>query len=149
MTNKDYISINRNGVFVGNKPATKYNRQTISKMGYIKKVFNLPGLEDISEIRVLQSSTIGMPLMSGYPEPSKTGRYVWIQAVTKYGETPWIFRLDDQGRTDVAGLCAFQAAWTIGQYPNWVDRLVSAAKMKAAADRAKAYYEKNFMQHQM
>ena len=128
MTNQDYITINRNGIFVGGKQTTKYHDQTIIKTEFICKLFNIPGLEEISEIRVLQSDTYGTVFQPGEPKPSKTGHYIWIQAVTKYGVSPWIFRLDDTGRKDVAGLCAFQCAWTVAQYPNWVNKLLMAAK---------------------
>ena len=80
MTNKDYITINRSGVFMDNKPIKTYNGQPISKMEFIKKVFNLPGLEDIHEIRVLQSDTYGTVFQPGEPKTSKTGHYIWIQA---------------------------------------------------------------------
>ena len=132
MTNNDYVTIRRDGIFVGDKPATMYHNQPITKIEQIKQVFRTPGLEDISEIRVLQSDTCGQVFYPGDPEPSVTGPYVWIQAVTKYGLSPWIFRLVDMGRKDVASLCPFQGAWTMRQYPNWVNRLVNTAKAMAA-----------------
>ena len=145
MTNKDYMTINRSGVFMDNKPIKTYNGQPISKMEFIKKVFNLPGLDEIKAIRVLQSDTNGTVFQPGNPKPSKTGHYIWIQAVTKYGVSPWIFRLDDTGRKDVAGLCAFQAAWTIGQYPNWVNRLVVTAKMARDIKKVKDSMDKMYV----
>lgn len=128
MTNQDYITINRNGIFVGGKQTTKYHDQTIIKTEYIYKLFTIPGLEEISEIRVLQSDTRGTVFQPGEPKPSKTGSYIWMQAVTKYGVSPWIFRLDDGNLANIPALCAFQCAWTVAQYPNWVNKLLMAAK---------------------
>lgn len=139
MTNKDYISINRKGVFVGDKPATKYHGQPIANLEQASYVFFMTaGLEKIKEIRVLQSDTYGQTFESGNPEPSKTGRYVWMQAVTEDGTTPWTFRLDGGDNSKkVASLCAFQCAWTINQHKNWVDYLVNAAKAAKAAEKVK------------
>jgi len=153
MTNKDYITINRGGVFIGNKPATMYHGQPIIKLEQIKQTFKMPGLEEIIELRVLLSDTCNLVFESGNPTPSKTGPYVWIQAVTKYGVSPWIFRLSDIGRKDIASLCAFQCAWTIRQYPAWVNRLIDTAKAKAAIsktndNKTNTYFEKNFGQFQ-
>ena len=50
ITNKDYITINRDGVFVDGKPATKYHGKEIAKLEQIKQVFETPGTEDILEI---------------------------------------------------------------------------------------------------
>lgn len=137
MTNKDYITINRSGIFIGGKPATMYHGQPISKIEQIKKTFEMPGLEEIIELRVLLSDTFDLVFEPGNPVPSKKGPYVWIQAVTKYGVSPWIFRLSDLGRKDIASLCAFQCAWTIRQYPAWVNRLIDTAKAASATEKAK------------
>ena len=37
ITNKDYITINRDGVFVDGKPATKYHGKEIAKLEQIKQ----------------------------------------------------------------------------------------------------------------
>lgn len=138
MTNKDYVLISRQGIFVEGKPANEYNGQQIAKTDYIKKLFLYPDLRTISEIHALQSDTKGTVFESGNPKPSKTGQYVWIQVVTPYGVSPWFFRLDNGNLKNTASLCAFQCAWTIGQYPNWVNRLINAAKATANAEKAKA-----------
>lgn len=137
MTIKDYVLISRQGIFVNGVPADKYNGQPIANKDYIEKLFKFSDLRDISEIRALQSDTKGTVFESGNPNPSKTGQYVWIQVVTKYGVSPWFFRVDNGNLKNTASLCAFQCAWTIGQYPNWVNRLVNAAKAKAATEKAK------------
>ena len=137
MTNNDYVTISRDGIFVGGKPATVYHGQTIAKPEQIMQVFKMPGLEDIIEFHVLQSHTAGQVFHPGNPEPAATGHYIWIRANTKYGMSPWIFRLSDIGRNDAASLCAFQGAWTLRQYPNWVNRLTDTAKAMAAAEKAR------------
>ncbi len=136
MTIKDYISISRQGIFVAGKPADKYNGQPIANVDYISKLFKYQDLKDISEIRALQSDTRGTVFEPGNPNPSKTGQYVWIQVVTKYGTSPWFFRVDNGNLKNIASLCAFQCAWTLGQYPNWVNRLVNAAKAENIAQKA-------------
>ena len=138
MTIKDYISISRQGIFVNGIPADKYNDQPIAKTDYIAKLFKYQDLREISEIRALQSDTRGTVFEPGNPSPSKTGQYVWIQVVTKYGVSPWFFRVDNGNLKNVASLCAFQCAWTMGQYPNWVNRLVNAAKAENATKQAKS-----------
>ena len=137
ITNKDYVLISRQGIFVEGKPADKYNDQPIANTDYIEKLFIYPDLREISEIRALQSDTSGTVFESGNPRPSKTGQYVWMQVVTKYGPSPWFFRADNGNLKNTASLCAFQCAWTIGQYPNWVNRLVNAAKAAKAAEKTK------------
>lgn len=136
ISNNDYVTISRDGIFVGGKPATVYHEQTIAKPEQIMQVWNMPGLEDIIELHVLQSDTDGQVFHPGNPEPAATGHYIWIRANTKYGMSPWIFRLSDIGRNDAASLCAFQCAWTLRQYPNWVNRLVTAAQANAANEKA-------------
>ena len=137
ISNNDYVTISRDGIFVGDKPATVYHKQTIAKPEQIKQIWNMPGLEDINELHVLQSDTSGQVFHPGNPESSATGHYIWIRANTKYGMSPWIFRLPDIGRDDAASLCAFQGAWTLRQYPNWVNRLTDTAKAMAAAEKAR------------
>ena len=137
MTIKDYISISRQGIFVNGIPADKYNDQPIINTDYIAKLFKYQDLRDISEIRALQSDTHGTVFEAGNPNPSKTGQYVWIQIVSKHGVSPWFFRADNGNLKDTASRCAFQCAWTIGQYPNWVNRLINATKAKNAAKKVK------------
>ena len=136
ISNNDYVTISRDGIFVGGKPATVYHGQTIAKPEQIMQVFKMPGLEDIIEFHVLQSDTAGQVFHAGNPESSATGHYIWIRANTKYGMSPWIFRLPDIGRDDAASLCAFQGAWTLRQYPNWVNRLVTVAQTMTATEKA-------------
>lgn len=130
ITSKDYIAINRDGVFVGGKPAIKYHGKKISRLYQIQDVFYTPGVEEILEIRVMQSDTYGEVFKSGNPNPAKDSPYVWIQAITKYGASPWLFRLqgDAYGENNVASLCAFNAAWTINQYQRWRDCLINTSK---------------------
>ncbi len=135
MTNNDYVTITREGIFVGDKPATVYHGQTIIKQRQIQQVFSMPGLDDITALHVLQSDTAGQVFHPGDPEPSTTGPYIWIRVDTKYGMSPWFFRLPDIGRKDTASLCAFQGAWTLRQYPNWINRLVTAAQASATAKK--------------
>ncbi len=132
ITSKDYITINRDGIFVDNKPATKYHGKEISRQDQIKQVFKTPGTEDILELHVLQSDTYGQVFQSGNPAPSKTGSYIWMRAVTKTGTTPWFFRLDNGLRPDTAAMCAFQCAWTINQHPRWVKTLLESSQKSDA-----------------
>ena len=128
ITNEDYITITRDGVFVGGKPARMYHGKYISKLETVKHMFFSPGTADLLEIRVMQSDTYGIPFKSGKPEPSVFGNYVWMQVVSKYGVSPWIFRLRSDAKNDVAETCAFNAAWTIEQHKNWRDCLLDASK---------------------
>lgn len=133
ITNKDYITISRDGVFVGGKPATKYHGKPIAKLQEVGYVFFMSaGLETIKEIHVLQSSTEGTVFEAGNPEPAKDGGHVWIQAVTETGTTPWIYRLGGNDGKDIASLCAFQCAWTLNQYPSWVKTLLKFANKSDA-----------------
>ena len=128
ITDKEYITINRDGVFVGGKKATKYNGRPIARVKELNFVFFMTaGLEKIKEIHVLQSSTEGKVFEAGNPEPSKTGGHIWIQAVTEAGTTPWIYRLGGNYDESTASLCGFQCAWTLNQYPSWVKTLLNAA----------------------
>ncbi|MBQ1997162.1 MAG: hypothetical protein R8M71_03495 [Alphaproteobacteria bacterium] len=137
ITNKDYITINRDGVFVDGKPATKYHGKEIAKLEQIKQALATPGTEDILEIRALQSDTYGQVLEFGNPVPSNIGACIWMQAVTKTGTTPWIFRLDNGLRTDTAAICAFQCAWAVNQNPKWIKTLLESSQKSNTFDQGK------------
>lgn len=128
ITNNDFITINRQGVFVGGKQTKKYHGKQIENLEQIKKVFSVPGIENIIEIRVMQSETKGMVFQFGNPVPSENGSCVWLQVVSEYGASPWVYRLNTGIDNNAAPLCAFQCVWTLCQYQRWRDYMLNATK---------------------
>lgn len=128
ITKQDFITINAKGLFVDGKTTKQYHGKTIEKFDEVKTLFDSPATKDMLEIRIMQSDTMGETFKIGNPEPSETGSCVWIQVVSKHGISPWVFRLCAGNGINVAGLCAFQTAWTLRQYHRWRDFLLNATK---------------------
>ena len=144
ITNKDYIAINRNGVFVGNQRATRYQGKPIAQLDKVENIFAIAdsqGSIEMScmlEIRVMLSDTKGKAFEAGKPIPAKDGAYVWIQAVTEYGVSPWISRFSEPCYGDIASLCAVQTMNTLAMHPQWRELLLKTSSNGKKAKLASA-----------
>ena len=133
ITNKDYIAINRNGVFVGGKKATRYQGQPIAQLDRVENVFHIADAQgsiemgSILEIRVMLSNTRGEVFKPGNPVPANNGSYVWLQAITEFGVSPWISRFSEPSYGDAASLCAIQTMNTLAMHPQWRELLLKTS----------------------
>jgi len=114
--NTKYITINKDGIFVGGKPATKYRGKEIFNIRYVKRQFSdiqkeYPG---VMELHVLSSETSGKYAEPGSPSPIH-GRYSWYRAKFNDGKTgAWVCSSVDYGDTvGCAKLCAFNCVFHI------------------------------------
>ena len=82
ISNQDYITVNKNGIFVAGKPATTYRGEEILFPKDIQNFFNDIQEESmlISDVHVLLSETAGKEKQVGKPV-GKNGKYVWSRVV--------------------------------------------------------------------
>lgn len=113
--NTEYITINKDGVFVGGKPATHYRGEEIFNIRYVKRRFSdiqkeYPG---VMELHVLLSETSGKYAEPGSPSPIH-GRYSWYRAKFNDGKTgAWVYSVDWGETVGCAKLCAFNCVFHI------------------------------------
>ena len=104
ITDKDYVTINADNVYVGGKPATQYHGEDIYRpylcVAYFKEARDIVREEygyELLELHCLQSSTKGEYGKTGNPTPDKDGTCSWVRAVYKNKENKtvaslWVFR---------------------------------------------------------
>ena len=106
--NTKYITINKNGIFVGGEPATTYNGEKIYSIHEVKSQFaeiqrNRP---EVQELHVGAFETAGFFAKPGNPS-GKFGRYAWVRVKASDGRLgPWVFCLDCYPPSFCAGFCA-------------------------------------------
>ena len=84
--NTEYITINKDGVFVGEKPATKYRGEDICwLLGLQKKFADIQRLnKNVAELHVLSSETCGESAKPGNPS-GKHGLNAWCRVKFENG----------------------------------------------------------------
>ena len=107
-----YITVNKDGIFVGGKPATTYRGEDICGMQSVKNMF--AGIQEqnpnITELHVLSSKTSGGYATVGNPSPEH-GRYAWCRVKNNDGKLGgWGFCSTYTSATDCANDCAFNCA---------------------------------------
>lgn len=118
ISDTDYITINRDGVFVGGKEATEYNGQNIWNLENLVLYFIQADATmkyehniGIKEIHCLQSSTDGEFAKTGEPIPDKDGTCAWCRVVFDDGRiSPWVFGDGYGYASDCASFCAVYCA---------------------------------------
>ena len=106
--NTEYITINKDGVFVGGKPATHYRGVKIYGINYVKNAF--AGIQEqnpnIIELHVLSSKTSGEFATVDNPS-SKHGSNAWCRVKNNGGKLGnWVFGYAYTS----AAYCAFNCA---------------------------------------
>ena len=91
--NTEYITINKDGVFVGGKPATTYRGVKIYGINYVQDA--LAWIQEqnpnITELHVLSSETSGYFATVGNPSSTR-GRYAWCRVKMTDGTIGgWVF----------------------------------------------------------
>lgn len=102
MTNQDYVTINVNGIFLGDKLTTSYRgkefesnvvKDAMTGFEILRNVFKY----DIEELHCLASETPGTHDTVGNPS-EKTGQYIWGRAkLSNNNVSPWVYVVDGVG----------------------------------------------------
>ena len=91
--NTEYITINKDGIFVGGKPATTYRGEKIFCIDDVREFFKSiqKTHPNIAELHVLSSETLGRYAVAGNPS-GKYGSNSWCRVVLNDGTVgSWIF----------------------------------------------------------
>ena len=113
--NTEYITINKDGIFVGGKPATHYRGEEIYDIRYIKRRFSdIQKLNpDVAELHVLSSETFGKYAKVGNPSGSHS-RNAWCRVKFNDGRiASWVFGHTYSSAVSCAGYCAYNCAYFV------------------------------------
>ncbi len=119
ISNQDYITVNKEGTFVGGKPTTKYLGEQIGRIDYVREYFvNIQQLHpDVAALHVLSSETYGEDLRKGDPSPKKHGRSAWCRTEFNDGKTTSWFLIRTYGSEAIcARLCAYNCVSSVCRY---------------------------------
>lgn len=125
--NTEYITINKDDVFVGGKPAIKYRGVEIAWIEHLWERFEAIQKmhPDIIEMHALSSETRGDYGVVGNPS-AKHGYNAWCRAKFNNGRvSPWVFAREFDSMDECASLCAYQC----------LDSFRISAQMRSAALR--------------
>lgn len=110
--NTEYITINKDGIFVGGKPATTYCGEKIRFSNGVRKKFaDIQRLnETVAELHVLSSETFGEYAKVGNPSGNH-GRTAWCRVKFENGNLgAWVFSYARGSAADCAYYCALYCA---------------------------------------
>ena len=113
--NTEYITINKDGIFVGGKRAKTYRGVRIDYMGDVRKLFaDIQKINpNVAELHALSSKTCGQFAVPGYPS-GEHGIYAWCRVKFNDGKTTsWVFRNAYAAAVTCAAYCAFVCAHCI------------------------------------
>ena len=105
--NTEYITINKDGIFVGGKTATTYREGNICFLGKVKENFAEIQRENpgIQELHVGAFDTAGFFAKPGNPS-GKFGKYAWCRVKLFNGFLrPWVFNIQYSFAADCASFC--------------------------------------------
>lgn len=113
--NTEYITINKDGIFVGGKPATTYMEWPILFTNNIKEMFAevKNKYPEMTDLQICASSTTGHFAKTGYPSVC-VGPNVWCR--TKFCDGhwgAWVFVLNYFSNHDCFGGCAYRCLYEI------------------------------------
>ena len=133
--NTEYITINKDGIFVGGKPATTYRGEEILLLNGVRKSFaDIQRLnETVAELHVLSSETFGEYAKVGNPS-GKHGRNAWCRVKFKYGRVAsWVFGRTSSSAALCANLCAYYCAGSVRGNADFRSAVFGAANDKENA----------------
>ena len=113
--NTKYITINKDGIFVGGKPATHYRGVEILFIDATKILFAKIQKKhpEISELHVGAFETSGAYAKPGNPS-GKFGRHAWCRAKSKDGKlSSWVFRYTYGSASVCANDCAYHCGFYV------------------------------------
>lgn len=106
--NTEYITINKDGIFVGGKPATTYRGEEILSLNGVRKKFaDIQILnETVAELHALSSETSGEYAKVGNPSGNH-GQNEWCRVKFNNGYIgSWVFISKSSSAADCALYCA-------------------------------------------
>jgi hypothetical protein len=113
--NTEYITVNKDGIFVGGKPAKKYRGQEIYDIDYVKLVFEWMQAQhaNIAEFQIMSSKTRGVYAETGNLS-AEHGPNAWCRIVLNDSSAaPWGFNYTYGSAADCAHRCAYYCAYNI------------------------------------
>lgn len=128
--NTEYITINKDGIFVGGKPATHYRGVEILFIDATKILFAKiqKKYPEISELHVGAFETSGAYAKPGNSS-GKFGRHAWCRAKSKDGKlSPWVFSRTYGSASDCASNCAYGCGYGVQGYSDLRSALLDFVK---------------------
>ena len=118
--NTEYITITRDGAFVGGVKATQYRGEDIYELDELPKYFvqikALVDLEyglDVAELHAMSSETKGTYAEPGDPSPNH-GCNAWVRAKFADGTVSrWVFYYSYLSSSGCAGYCAYSCGYYV------------------------------------
>ena len=113
--NTEYITINKDGIFVGGKPATTYRGEDICFSSGVRKWFaDIQRLnKNVAELHVLSSETFGEYAKVGNPSGSH-GLTAWCRVKFNDGRiASWVFGHTYGSAADCAHYCAYNCEYAV------------------------------------
>ena len=112
VSNTEYITVNKDGIFVGGKPATTYHCKKICDIDYVKRVFAWMQEQNpnITEFHIGAFESLGGDAKPGNPDGA-FGPNAWCR-VKKKGSSPapWVFLYTYGSAANCASYCALYCA---------------------------------------
>lgn len=132
--NTEYITINKDGIFVGGKPATRYCGQQIvwddddrDAQTYFFAYVQGQN-KNVAELHVLSSETYGKYAKPGNPS-QKPGRNAWCRVKFNDGRVgSWVFNFCYESAAACANDCAFACAYHIMRNPVYASAVFDAVE---------------------
>ena len=121
-----YITITKDGVFVGGKPATHYHGEEIGRIEYVKKDFaNMQKMyPEIQELHIGAFEDKGKFAEHGEPS-GKFGRYAWCRAKFSDGVVGnWVFDFSYGSGASCAHYCAHNTGDDLIAFPELLTALL-------------------------
>lgn len=119
--NTEYITINKDGIFVGGKPATTYCGEKIRFSNGVRESFaDIQRLnKNVAELHVLSSETRGEYAKPGNPS-GKHGPNAWCRVKFENGNLgAWVFYNTDGSAADCAGYRASYCAYYVHNHASF------------------------------
>lgn len=127
--NTEYITINKDGIFVGGKPAETYRGEKIWNIDFVKRVFAWMQEQnpEIEEFHIGAFATRGEYAEVGNPS-GEFGPNAWCR-VKKKGSSasPWVFSNMLSSAANCARDCARHCARNVRDYASFRDAVLGSA----------------------
>ena len=138
--NTEYIIVNKDGIFVGGKPATTYRGEDICGMQDVKNMFAWMQEQNpnITEFHIGAFATLGQFAQTGNPSGNH-GPNAWCRVKFKNGKLgAWVFNYTSNSATGCANYCAGNCAYYVRD-----DAAFRAAVFGAANDKQNSQPKQN------
>ena len=130
--NTEYITVNKDGIFVGGKPATTYRGERIYNADKVKKYFAWMQEQNpnITEFHIGAFVTLGEYAKPGNPDGA-FGPNGWCRVKYKNGNLgAWVFYYTSSSAANCAGYCAINCADCVRHYAPFRSAMFGLANEK-------------------